>query len=74
MEAYRTSYTILIPGIIINKVMFRPVVHFYWPAANSKNIMEYGPHMKFALDCVVLLSCNTRWSYNFEQGSSTKQD
>lgn len=47
---------------------------FNWPAANSKNIMEYGPCMKRALDCIVLLSFNTRWSYCPEQGSfSTKQ-
>lgn len=48
---------------------------FNWPGANSKNIMAYGPHMKFVLDCNALLGFNTRGSYCLEQDSlSTKQD
>lgn len=33
---------------------------FIWPAANSKNVMKYGPHMRLTLDYIVLLSFNTR--------------
>lgn len=51
-----------------------PRSSFYWPAANSENIIEYGPHKKLELNSVALLSFNTRWSQPRKRCFSTKQN
>ena len=53
------------------RVSCDPRSSFYWPAANSGNIIEYGLHKKLKLNSVALLSFNTRWSQPWKQCFAT---